>query len=386
MSLGHNPPEVIEPLIELMQTGIPNLLQVSIGQMAAALGEALASITPGELKRSFLCNSGAEAVEGALKIARIATGKTRIISTEGSFHGKSFGALSSSGREKYKTPFEPLLPGFEFIPFGNTEILEEKLQARDVAAFIVEPIQGEGGVIVPPQGYLKKVRELCSTYDALLIVDEIQTGLARTGKMFAVMWEEVVPDIMTISKSLSGSIMPIGAVISTENVWNKAYGSLEKCLLHTSTFGGNAYACAAALAAIGAIVDMDLPAQAEEKGRYLMGKLKQLQEKYALIKEVRGKGLMIGIEFEQPTGWIGKIAGGLSYEYMAAMVAGVLNSDYRIITAYTLNNPTVIRVQPPLIVSEAQMDYFVASLDKTLSRNSGLLGITMNTIRTFLKR
>lgn len=386
LSLGHNPPEVIEALIEVMRADTPNLMQASAGTMAAALGEALAEITPGDLRHSFLCNSGAEAVEGALKTGRIASGRTTVLSTESAFHGKSFGALSASGREKYKKPFQPLLSNFEQIPYGDSDALEKRLRRNDVGVFILEPIQGEGGVIVPPAGYLKRVRELCTRHNTILIMDEIQTGLARTGRMFACMWEGVTPDIMTLSKSLGGSVMPIGAFICTPQVWDKAYGSPDKCLLHTSTFGGNAFASAVSLAAINLIVKQNLCAQAEEKGAYFMGRLKQLQARHELIKEVRGRGLMIGLEFKQPTGLMSKLVGGLSNEYLGAMVAGVLQNDHRIITAYTLNNPNVIRLQPPLIVEREQLDQLVDALEDVFSRNKSIMDFTMKSAKNILAK
>ncbi|MBC7325332.1 MAG: aspartate aminotransferase family protein, partial [Moorella sp. (in: Bacteria)] len=229
---------------------MPNLIQSSLGVLAAALAHNLAKITPGDLQRSFFCNSGCEAVEGALKLARAATGRKEIIYCHNSFHGKSFGALSVTGREKYQKPFEPLLPGCAAVPFGDAEALAYELKKERAAAFIVEPIQGEGGINVPPPGYLAQARRLCSQHGTLLIIDEIQTGFGRTGAMFACEEEGAVPDILCLAKSLGGGIMPVGAYITTDEIWKKAYGSMEKALLHTSTFGGNNWAAAAALAAL----------------------------------------------------------------------------------------------------------------------------------------
>ncbi|MEW9082835.1 aspartate aminotransferase family protein [Caldanaerobacter subterraneus] len=367
LNLGHNPDEVIEAVEKVKD--MPNLLQASIGNLPGVLAHNLARVTPGNLKRSFFCNSGAEAVEGALKLAKIASGKKKIVYCENSFHGKSMGALSVTGRRKYQKYFEPLVPETVAVPFGDEKALEEALKEKDVAAFIVEPIQGEGGVIVPPEGYLRKARELCTKYEAYLIVDEIQTGFGRTGKMFACEHEEVVPDIMTLAKSLGGGVMPIGAYITTDEIWQKAYGTMEKALLHTSTFGGNTYACAAAIAS---------------------GRLKELKEKHPkLIKDVRGKGLLIGIEFNQPEGGLlDKLSGGaiskLSSEYIGSLIAAELQNKHRIITAYTLNNPNVIRLEPPLIVTKEQIDKVVDALDEILTRNSSFLGITVSGAKTVL--
>src|SRR5690606_24277812 len=221
--------------------------------------------------------------------------------------------------------------------FGDLEALEEKIFKRDVAAFIVEPIQGEGGVILPPPGYLRGVRELCNKYDVLLIVDEIQTGFGRTGKMFACEHEGVVPDIICLAKSLGGGVMPIGAYSTKPEIWEKAYGGLDRALLHTSTFGGNTWAAAAAIAAINVILEENLCEKARENGEYMLGRLKTLQDKYQVVKEVRGQGLMIGLEFKSETGLIDKLTGGmlnkLSEEYFGALVAGELQNKHRIMSA-----------------------------------------------------
>ncbi len=301
INLGHNHPEVLAALDRVKE--MPNLIQASLGTLAGALAHNLALITPGPLTRSFFCNSGAEAVEGALKLARAATGKTGFIYCEGSFHGKSFGALSVTGREKYQKPFRPLLEGCRAVPYGDIAAFEAALQNSQAAAFIIEPIQGEGGIIVPPPGYLAEVARLCRENGTLIIVDEIQTGMGRTGDMFACQFEQVEPDIMCLAKSLGGGIMPAGAFITTDDIWQKAYGSWEKSTLHTSTFGGNTWSCAAAIATISIICRENMAGQAREKGIYFLNKLNQLKEKYPLLQDVRGRGLMVGIEFNQPGGY-----------------------------------------------------------------------------------
>ncbi len=392
LNLGHNVPEIKEALNKAF--GRPNLLQASLNPLAAALARNLTLIAPPGLKRSFFCNSGAEAVEGALKTARIASGRQKIIYCEGSFHGKTMGALSVTGRMKYQTPFHPLVQMMESIPYGDAEALEKSLSKRDVAAFIVEPIQGEGGIIVPPSGYLKKVREICSRYGTLLIADEIQTGFGRTGKMFACQHEDVTPDLMCIAKSLGGSSMPIGAFMATEEVWDKAYGGVDKALLHTSTFGGNSMACAAGITAVKLLIERGYAERAAKMGSYMLGRLNELKEKHPLLVDVRGKGLMIGIEFAKPEGLLNKITGGLvsklSQEYLGAMVAGELINNYGIITAYTLNNPNVMRFEPPLTVTEEEVDKVIAALDEILTKNKNLMGMAKASVKTavssFFKR
>ncbi|ACL70471.1 aspartate aminotransferase family protein [Halothermothrix orenii] len=387
LNLGHNPPEVHEALEKVKE--MPNLLQASMGTMASVAARNLSKLTPGKLTHTFFSNSGTEAVEGAIKLARIASGKKKIIYCKNSFHGKSMGSLSITGREKYQKLFKPLVPETESVPFGDVKSLEEKFKEGDIAGFIVEPIQGEGGINLPPDGYFKKVRELCDEYGVYLILDEIQTGFGRTGKIFACEHEGIVPDIMCLAKSLGGGVMPIGAYTTTEEIWSKAYGSMDKALLHTSTFGGNTLATAAAIAAMEQIVEQKLSQQAAEKGEYFINRLKELADKYDLIKEVRGRGLMIGIEFKQPeSGLLDKISQGMvskfSHEYLGSMVAGALYNDYRIITAYTLNNPNVIRMEPPLIVTREEIDTVIGALEDIFSKNKGLFGFTVNSAKKVL--
>jgi len=392
LNVGHNNPDIINEIKKVI--GLPNILQASIYNMAGVLARNLSLITPGDLKRTFFANSGAEAVEGALKLARIASGKSRIIYCLNSFHGKSFGALSVTGREKYRTPFKPLLAETYPVPFGDEKALEDALKMGDVAAFILEPIQGEGGIIVPPKGYLKRVRELCDKYETYLIIDEIQTGFGRTGYMFACEEEGVVPDIMCFAKSLGGGIMPIGGYITKDEIWKKAYGSIDKAFLHTSTFGGNTISCAAGIATIKYLIENDLPNKAKEKGEYLLKRLKDLKEKYPVIKEVRGRGLMIGIEFEEPKGVLDLLTLGkfseISKEYFASLVAGKLMNEYRIITAYTLNNPNVIRIEPPLTISYDELDKLIYSLEDIFKKNSSFLSLGFESgkqiIRSFFKK
>lgn len=387
LNLGHNHPRVMAALEKVKS--FPNILQTSIGTISGALMRDLALVTPDQLSHTFLCNSGAEAVEGALKLARAASGRTRFVYCENSFHGKTFGALSVTGRSKYRIPFEPLLPGCSSVPFGDLAALEKSLKEGDIAAFIVEPIQGEGGIVVPPPGYLRGARELCSRYEALFIADEIQTGLGRTGAMFAVDHDGVEPDVMCLSKSLSGGVVPIGAFVTSEKLWMKAFGGLDNWSLHTSTFGGNTFAAACAISALETLIDEDLSTRAREKGDYLIEGLLALQADFPLIKEVRGRGLLVGIEFEKPTrSVLNRLTGGamerLSEEYLGSLVAGELVNRHRIITVYTLNNPNVIRLEPPLIVTKDEIDRVQAALREIFSRYHSVLGFALGTARSAL--
>ncbi len=291
------------------------------------------------------------------------------------------GALSVTGRDKYKKFFNPLMPMTEQVIYGDLSSLQQVVDRYDdIAAFIIEPIQGEGGVILPPTGYLKEAADILKTKGILLIIDEVQTGLGRTGYWFACQQELIEPDILCIAKSLGGGIMPIGAYMATEKVWKKGYGSLDKCLLHTSTFGGNTWACAAGIATLEIIQEENLINQAAEKGEYFLEKLKNLQKDHGLIKEVRGRGLMIGIEFKElGSSFMRKYMPGedLLTEYTGGMIASELLNQYQIVTAYTLNNPQVIRVEPPLIVSYEEIDYFINSLKSILQKRLSLTGMTL---------
>ncbi len=386
LGLGHNPPEIWAALDETR--GMPVLVQASLSPLAATLGADLARMLPGGLSRSFFCGSGAEAVEAALKLARGAAKKPGIVYCDNSFHGKSFGALSVTGRRKYQEPFAPLLPGCRAVPYADLEALEAELARGDVAAFIVEPIQGEGGIVVPPPGYLRGVASLCRRHGVLFIADEIQTGLGRTGRLLACQAEDVAPDILCLAKFLGGGVMPLGACVTTPAVWDRAYGGIDRCLLHTSTFGGNALSAAAGIATLRAIRERDLPSGAAERGEYFLVRLRELAERHPLLKEVRGRGLLVGLEFQKPAGILDKLTGGavskVAQEYAAAMVAGELLHRHRIITAYTLNNPNVIRLEPPLIVERDHLDRVVEALDEVLGRVRSFWGLARASARTAL--
>lgn len=390
LNIGHNNEFVINKIA--MIQSLPNLLQTTINPLATALAKNLANITPGDLKYTFFCNSGAEAVEGALKLAKIATGKSRIIYCEGSFHGKSMGALSVTGRKKYRRYFGPLVPMTEEVPYGDIKGLQDIIEKYDdIAAFIVEPIQGEGGIIVPPKGYLKAAKALCEEHNILLIADEVQTGFGRTGYWFACQEEGVLPDILCMAKALGGGIMPIGAYIATTKVWNQGYGSMEKCLLHTSTFGGNSWASAAGLATIQYLYEENLVEETRKKGEYFLEKLQYLQRKYPLLKEVRGKGLMIGLEFQsiQDHRILNKVVRGRAVEtlqeYVGGLIATELLNQHQIITAYTLNNPNVIRIEPPLIISYEEIDNFITALNEILDSYKGIKNLAINNVKNTLR-
>lgn len=341
-SLGHANEEIVDAVYAQLRQ-LPLSSKTFLNKPLADLAEQLAILTPGDLQYSFFCNSGAEAVEGALKFARMATGRPAFISTHGSYHGKTLGALSASGRNKYKDPFRPLLETFHFVPFGDIAALEETINDT-IAAVILEPIQGENGIFVAPDGYIQAVRKLCDQHGALLILDEVQTGLGRTGRLFACEHSGVTPDILTLAKALGGGVMPIGAIVGTKAVWDKVF--TVNPYLHTSTFGGNQAACIAALKTLEIIQRDALVARAEVAGERLMSGLTSVKADFpGILVDVRGRGLMIGVEFADAD--VGKLVIG-------SLVKG------GVVAAYTLNNPEVMRFEPPLIISDEQIDRVVS--------------------------
>lgn len=356
-SLGHRHPAVVAAVREQLER-MPLTIPIFFNRKQAELAEALAQILPGRLQYSFFCSSGTEAVEGALKLARVYTGRTEIVSAEKSYHGKTLGALSASGRELYKQPFEPLVPDFRQVPFGDIEALDRAVTDR-TAAVILEPIQGEGGVVVPPDDYLPAVRRLCTERGALLIADEVQTGFGRTGKMFAVEHYGVEPDLMTLAKALGGGVMPLGAFCGTPEVWEPFRA---RPWLHTSTFGspgGNPMACAAGLAAIRVFQEENLPQRAAELGDYFLAQLRQLQEEFpSAIREVRGKGLLLGLEF-------------FNEDIAGLTIAAVARR--RVVVAYYLSNPCVFRFEPPLIVTRGQIDHAVSVFRESIRETLALV-------------
>lgn len=335
-NLGHAHPKVAAAIAEQASTLI-TLFESYPNDKRAALMQKMASLVPG-LERVFFCNSGTEAVEAALKFARLSTGRVNVMAAMRAFHGRTFGALSATFNKKYRQGVEPLVPGFNHISYNNVEALENAVTDQ-TAALILEAIQGEGGVYPADKEYLQAARRICAERGALLIVDEIQSGFGRTGRMFAVQHFDVTPDLLCCAKSLAGG-MPIGAVLIGEKVQNLTPGA------HGSTFGGNPLSCAAALAALSAIEEEDLAGQAAEKGAYLMQKLRQIES--PLIREVRGMGLMVGIELKQK---VAPYLKALQEKRVIALNAGM----------------TVIRLLPPLVISYEQMDRLVDALKDVLT-------------------
>jgi putrescine aminotransferase len=342
-TLGHTHARVtaaVREQLDVMALSGKTMFEPLVGRLA----RALADIAPGDCSISFFANSGTEAVEGALKLARASTKRVRIVATTNAYHGKTMGALAASGRDAYKTPFGPLLPDVVHVPYGDVGALADAL--HDAAAFIVEPVQGEGGVVVPPLGYLRSARELCNADGALLIADEVQTGLGRCGYTFACERDGVVPDVLVLAKGLSGGIMPIGAYVARPGAWNAAYAKAP--LAHTSTFGGSPLACAAALAALEVLRDDDLVARSRALGERLLAGAAAIATEYpSVVRATRGLGLLVGVELQNEG-------------YGGTIIPEMLKRG--VTAAWTLNAQWVIRLEPPLIVTAAEIDAALEAL------------------------
>lgn len=335
--VGHCHPRVVEAIKEQAERLVSCHGSFYIDARSGLL-ERLSRIAPAELTRSFLSNSGSEAIEFAFKLAKRKTGKSEIVAMMNAFHGKSMGALSATWKKKYREGFGPMLPGYRHAPFGNIERIRDAI-TEDTAAVITEPIQGEGGINLPPPSFLKQLRELCDEKGVLLILDEIQTGMGRTGKMFACQHSGVVPDIMCVSKGIASGL-PLGVTMAREDVMSSvAVGD------HSSTFGGGPIPCAAATATIDVLIEERIPEKTARDGEHLIGKLRELEKKYRVLREVRGMGLMIGIESR--------------FEIIGVMDR---SQERGILTLEAGRN--VLRLLPPLVITREQIDRVVSVLDE----------------------
>ncbi len=364
LPFGYNPDFIWERLDMVRQAQIPSLCQPSLPVEALKLANMLAELTPGDLCYCTFCQSGAEAVEAAIKLARSSTGRELIVSTTNSFHGKTLGALSATGKTSYQEPFRAPAPGFIKVPFNDTEALREVFAANkgQVAAFIVEPVQGEGGIIVAKPGYLSDVQALCREYGVVFIVDEIQTGLGRTGRLFACEHEGIEPDVLLLAKALGGGLVPIGVCISSPRVWNDDFG-----MLHISTFANNNLTCAVGQAVLERLLENEqaLIKDVKRKGDYMLEQLKLMAARYpGVIKEARGQGLMIGLEFNEL-----EDCGSFDMAYLVdqggftALLTGFLLNCYHIRLAPYLNNSMTLRLEPPLTVEDEAIDYVLGAVE-----------------------
>lgn len=353
-TFGHRHPKIVAAVAEQLHD-MPLSSHLLLDPVLAEAAEAIAGIAPEGLQYSFFCNSGAEAIEGALKIARMYTRRPGFVCAVNGFHGKTFGALSASGRDTYKTPFEPLVPGFSHVPFGDAGALASAVTDQ-TAAVLLEPIQCEAGIIIPPAGYLQTAREVCDRAGALLILDEIQTGFGRTGAVWGCDHDGVKPDMMTLGKALGGGVVPVGAFMARAEIWEAFH---DNPYIHTSTFGGNPLACRAALAAVALLQEEDIVTKCRERGAELLAGIERVGAEYPeLVEEVRGKGLLVGVQFADAD--IGNL-----------VIAGLAQEN--ILTAFTLNRPEVIRLEPPAVITSEEIATVVEAFDRAIQSAKELL-------------
>jgi ornithine--oxo-acid transaminase len=374
---GRNHPVIRKALHDALDAQLADWTQFDCPPLPGLLAERLLAKAPG-LERVFFCNSGTEAVESALKFARYATGRGRIIFCDHAFHGLTTGSLSVNGSEEFRRGFGPLLPDTS-IPLGDLDALEAELAKGDVAALIIEPIQGKG-VHMPPDGFLTAAATLLHEHGALLICDEVQCGFGRSGEFFAYQHERVVPDIVTVAKALSGGFVPVGAVLVKGWIFEKVYSSMERVLVHSTTFKGGVLAMAAGLAMLAVLDDEGLVANAARTGEALRTALAAMAERYDVLADVRGRGLMIGLEFDKPsslrarTSWnmLQKARVGL----FAQMVVVALFQRHRVLTQVSGDRMEVIKLIPPLMIGDAEVKLFTEAFAEVMedaSKGSGLI-------------
>ena len=385
VNIGHNHPQLLAHLHQLLDTQPMHFCHVGPAQGAAQLAQALAELLPAPLEISLFASGGAEAVEAALKLARVATGKRDFIACQGGYHGTSFGTLSLMGTERMRVPFEPLLANCHQVPFGDLDALREMLKTQQAAAFLVEPIQGEGGVILPPSGYLREAQALCKQHGTLLILDEIQTGLGRTGSWFAFQQEDMIPDILCLAKALSGGIAPISVAITSAALFNKAYGKPDRFDLHSSTYQGNAFSCAAACKTLDIIAQENLIAASKQRGIQLMQGLQQRLQGHPLVREVRGRGLLVGIEFGATgSNWIDKLAPVLVdsvSEIMFGQWIAVKLLEAGILCQPASSRWNVLRIEPPLTISEQEITQVINTVGDVLDQYQSITPIIADVTR-----
>ncbi|MFN2507954.1 MAG: aspartate aminotransferase family protein [Chthoniobacterales bacterium] len=370
-NIGRNHPVVKQAIRDVLDLDLPNMVQMDCSLLSGLLAEAITKRTPAHLDAVFFCNSGTEAMEGALKFARAATGRKRVISLESAFHGLSLGSLSLMGCESFREGFGPLLEGWETrVPLDDVAALEHELAKRDVAAFVIEPVQGKG-CRSPKTDFYPRAQELCRKYGTLLISDEIQTGLGRTGRMFGFEHWNLEPDIITLAKTLSGGYVPCGAIVTRREIYQKTYSRMDRCVVHSTTFGRNNLAMASGLATLEVIEDEKLVENAARMGELLMERLCALRGKHSFIKEVRGKGLMIAIEFHEPEEFRTRLAWMLLHKVdkvlFPQMIVTQLLTRHRILTQVAGHAMDVLKILPPLIIGEREIDRFVNALDEVLT-------------------
>lgn len=365
-NLGHNHPKILAALHQELDRCGPAMLQSHVPDLAGELAEKLCSLAGGRLNKAFFCNSGSEGVEAVIKFARARTGRAGMIYCEGAFHGLTCGALSLMAESSWAHEFGPMLPDCEAVPFNDLNRLEQKLATKKFAAFIAEPIQSENGVRLPAANYLQEAQALCHRYGTLFVLDEVQTGVYRTGPFLAAHHYGLDPDMVVLAKALSGGLVPCAAVLMTDAICSSVYSSLSRALIHTSTYSENALAMRAALATLQASREEEISQRSEVMGTLLRQRLSQSLAEYEMVAQVRGLGMLNGIEFQSPR----RLKLKVPFEAFRAihpamfgqMLVMRLFREHRILTQVCGNNFMVLKVAPPLIVSQGQIERFVESI------------------------
>ena len=369
-NVGHNHPTVIAALREELEREGPAMVQTHVAESAGELAEKLCLRAGGRLTKVFFGSSGSEGVEAAIKFSRAHTGRPGLLYANGAFHGLTCGALSLMGDSFWREGFGPLLPDTEAIPFDDLAALERKLASKRFAAFIVEPIQSEAGVRVPTPEYFRAAQSLCRRYGTLLVLDEVQTGMYRTGPFLAAQRFGVDPDMVVLAKAMSGGLVPVSAVLMTDAIYDSVYGSLRRAIIHTSTFSENGLAMRAALATLEVLEAEKLGPRATEAGEKLRTRLQEALGEYEMVKTVRGEGLLLGIEFTAPRSLRLRVPFEAFMHIHPAMFGQIvvmrLFRDSGILTQICGNNFMVLKVAPPLVVTDGQIDEFVCAIEEVV--------------------
>jgi ornithine--oxo-acid transaminase len=365
-NVGRNNPRVRAALIEALELDTPGMLAMGVTALPGLLADELIARAGGRIDRCLFTSSGTEAVEAALKLGRAATKRPRVVAADHGFHGLTLGALSANGNPEFTARFQPLLPGFSHIPFGDLDALERELRSEDVALFIVEPIQGKG-VNLPPAGFLEGAQALCRTYGTLFCVDEVQTGFGRTGTMFAYEHWGLEPDLVPVAKSLSGGYVPVGALLLSHSVHEAVFDSMSNAMSHGSTFAPNELAMAAGLATLRELDEQRLVERAATLGERLLDRTRALVDEFDVVCDVRGLGLMWAIEFEGD-GRMYRMLERAQRGLFAQLVVVPLFSEHRILTQVAGHDMAVVKILPPLMIGEDDLDAFVDALRATVKR------------------
>jgi ornithine--oxo-acid transaminase len=368
-NLGRYHPVIVKTMRDMLDIKDANLVQFDCPHLLGELAKALVERAPNPHSRVYFTSTGAETVETAIKFAKAHTKRERILFLDHAFHGLTVGALSVNGNHEFRDGFGELLASCDKVPMNDLEALEKALRKKDVAAFIFEPIQGKG-VFIPASGYLQQAEDLCRKYGTLTIADEVQTGMGRTGRFLACEYENIHPDMVLISKALSGGLVPTGAVIAVEPIFKSVFSRMDRCVVHSSSFGKNSLSAAMGLATLWVLENENLMERARTTGDRIMNGIRSLMAKFEMIGEVRGRGCMIGVEFKSPRslqlkmGWT--LLHTLSKGLFPQLIVVPLMRDHRILTQTSGHNQDIIKFLPPLVCSDEDIDYFLKSFEQVL--------------------